>query len=843
MLHEMLMEQYADPATALLAPTGVRAAANAPSPAFEIDPDVARSGYAQHCRPELARLLRALRLDAVYVRAEGNYLWRAEGSSTIKTLDLVGGYGAGLFGHYHPELVEQLTEAVRSRVPFLAQGSCRAAAAELAAELARMAGDDYLVCFTNSGTETVEAALKHLQLERGRGAIVGLTGAFHGKTLGAIQLTSAYRAPYAHWSPDIRSIDPWDAATWPALESALGEIAGVFVEPMLGEGGVRPLPQAFIDWLNLTIVPAGIPIIADEVQTGMGRTGSFLLCTQLGLKPDYICLSKSLGGGLAKIGALLIRRSRYVPEFSIQHSSTFAEDDLSCRIALKALALLERDRLPQRCKELGAHLLKMLEKLRAQYPGVIKEVRGQGLMVGLELHDLTDSASKALRAVSTFEYLGYVAAAYLLNHHNIRVAPTLSSRNTLRIAPSAYISTAELDKFGLALAQLCEILSAGDVGHLFRPRTAWAPRDVVNRIAALGTRREPAKVARRVAFVGHLIEPSDLAIADPSLAGLSESELQLFVDDTAEAVGPVIYEQHHVRSITGEQVHLSFIGLNLYSKQIAQAWRKRKAGWIRESIRSAVELARDNGCQVVGLGGYTSIVTHNCEAVVTPGIELTSGNALTAGMGILALKQAAAQQGIELHSARLAIVGATGNIASIYAAMLAREVAELVLVVRDVTASKVGIVCNNIRAAAPDIRITVTDDMHKLRGCTLIVTASNAAQPLIHPEHLSDAPTAICDISVPSDVAATVATQKPNVLVLQGGNVRLPHDPDFGIHGVRLEAGHVFACMAETLLMGLEGGTMSGSQGSLSFAGVETALAMAAKHGFSLGGFRTFQTI
>jgi predicted amino acid dehydrogenase len=166
-----------------------------------------------------------------------------------------------------------------------------------------------------------------------------------------------------------------------------------------------------------------------------------------------------------------------------------------------------------------------------------------------------------------------------------------------------------------------------------------------------------------------------------------------------------------------------------------------------------------------------------------------------------------------------------------------------VLVVRDVAASKVGIVCNNIRAAAPDIRITVTDDMHALRDCTLIVTASNAAQPLIHPEHLNDAPTAICDISVPSDVAATVATQKPNVLVLQGGNVRLPHDRDFAIHGVRLEAGHVFACMAETLLMGLEGGTMSGSQGSLSFAGVETALAMAAKHGFSLGGFRTFQTI
>ena len=106
---------------------------------------------------------------------------------------------------------------------------------------------------------------------------------------------------------------------------------------------------------------------------------------------------------------------------------------------------------------------------------------------------------------------------------------------------------------------------------------------------------------------------------------MSESELQLFVDDTAESVGPVIYEQHHVRSITGEQVHLSFIGLNLYSKQIAQAWRKRKAGWIRESIRSAVELARDNGCQVVGLGGYTSIVTTTARPSSPPASSLLRG--------------------------------------------------------------------------------------------------------------------------------------------------------------------------------------------------------------------------
>jgi predicted amino acid dehydrogenase len=226
-----------------------------------------------------------------------------------------------------------------------------------------------------------------------------------------------------------------------------------------------------------------------------------------------------------------------------------------------------------------------------------------------------------------------------------------------------------------------------------------------------------------------------------------------------------------------------------------------------------------------------------------PGIRLTSGNALTAGMGILALKQAAAQQKIALSGARLAIVGALGNIASIYAAMLAREVGELVLVVRDRNSPRVEGVTKQIRQAAPDVKIEVVEDLHVLRDCQLIVAASSAAHPLIHAHHLSERPTAICDISVPSDVAPSLQTERPNALVIQGGNVRLPHNPEFHVLGLPLERGHVFACMAETLLMGLEGEAMRGSRGALSFADVEDALAIAAKHGFELGNFRQFHTI
>jgi 5-hydroxydodecatetraenal 1-aminotransferase len=216
------------------------------------------------------------------------------------------------------------------------------------------------------------------------------------------------------------------------------------------------LPDEFVQWISPLCHRAGVPIVVDEIQSGMGRTGTFLACQQMGLEPDYLCLSKSLGGGLAKIGALLVKRQRFVEEFSIKHTSTFAEDDFSCDIAYKALELLERDRLPKRCAALGRFLADQLEELRSIYPDKIREVRSHGLMIGFELQDHSDSYT--LGALSQQGYLGYFAAAFLLNEHDIRVVPTLSDPCTLRIEPSAYISEHDLTRFVHAAEDLCESL-------------------------------------------------------------------------------------------------------------------------------------------------------------------------------------------------------------------------------------------------------------------------------------------------------------------------------------------------------------------------------------------------
>ncbi len=789
--------------------------------------------YGHYCRPGLVRMLQALSLDAVYERAEGDRLWQRKGDSLVEVLDLVGGFGANLFGHYHPELVAEDRRLQERQVPILAQGSCRSGASLLAKALCERLGD-YICIFTNSGAETVEAALKHAYLERGRPVYWALEKAFHGKTLGAIQLTPAYREPYSSFGPQVRFLNPYDSSTWEEAAAEADQVSAAYVEPVQGEGGINLIPEAFANWLAALCRQKGIPLVVDEIQSGMGRTGAFLASQALGLKPDYLCLSKSLGGGLAKIGALLIKRDRFVEEFSVKHTSTFAEDDRSCLLALKALEILDRDGLAKRCELLGEHLKENLEKLQQRFPAQIKEVRGVGLMVGVELQDLSDSPSSTLRMLSQQDYLGYLATAYLLNVHRIRVAPALSQPSTIRIEPSAYISKGDLDYFVDALSKFCEALQALDIAHLtaFQIDKPSAPVTSYNEPRPF--KREAPRTSRRVAFLGHLILPEHAPLWDPSLIAFQPSDLEAFMAKPSRILGPTIFDQINVQSVRGDEVHLKYIALDLTPRQVLSAMQSRDTGWITEKIEASVKLAREEDCSVIGLGAYTSIISGNCQRVKTNGIALTSGNSLTIGMGIKALKRSAAKAGIELPAARLGIVGATGNIATTYAVMMVPEVAELILVVRDTTSPRLQSVVEQIKTAAPKTKITVVTELTSLRYCELIVTASNTAEPLIHPEHLSQNPVVICDISVPTDVSQEVYIQRPNAVIIHGGVVRLPRNEDFIIGGLPLDRGHVYACMAETLLMGLEGVNSHGSFGPVKPEGVSRALAMAEKHGFEL---------
>jgi acetylornithine/succinyldiaminopimelate/putrescine aminotransferase/predicted amino acid dehydrogenase len=790
------------------------------------------NAYQNYCRPSLMQLLTAVGLDVAYVQSHGDWVFRREPTGGLRpVLDMVGGYGVNLLGHGHSELVSHAQQLLAARVTGFVQASIRTNAGALAEALVDVLGPHYVI-FTNSGAETVEAAIKHAHLETGRRRFWALKGAFHGKTVGAIQLTESYCDQFSTLGPPVRFLDPNDPASLQAAAAEAHEVAALFIEPIQGEGGVRGLAPAFVEWAKQICAMHDIPIVADEIQTGMGRTGSWLASTELGLDPAYICLGKALGGGLAKIGALLVKRERFVHEFSKIHTSTFAEDDWSCGVALRALEIARRDDVAGRCRAAGAKLLAKLRSLQADYPEQIKEIRGRGLLVGIELLPLHDQPSAILQMLSEQEHLGYFAAAYLLQEHDVRVLPTMSNPMTLRVEPSAYIRDEELDRFVEALRCWCRAVRAVDMAHVTRHYVGLSAGPVQDHSTARRFTREHARTRRRVGFIGHLATPEDVISFDPSMRNFGNEHFAPFLERCGRILEPTICHSENIRSLTGEEVHVSFIGLSMTAPQIMQAIADGDSQWMVAKIELAAELARDVGCDIIGFGGHTSILTRNCQSLRIDGVALTSGNSLTVGLGVRAMQAAAARKQIRLCDAKLGIIGAAGNIGSAYATSIAPHVREVVLVVRHMSKTVEDLRAEIVRCA-PSTKVTVTRNPDRLRECALIVTASNSGRPILKAEHVSEEACVICDIAVPSDVAPCVYRDRPLATVFQGGLARLPLNPELQLPGMHLPPGHVFACLGETLLMGLEGARVHGSYGALTPQGIEHALYAADRHGFS----------
>ncbi|GAA3868626.1 aminotransferase class III-fold pyridoxal phosphate-dependent enzyme [Saccharothrix violaceirubra] len=310
---------------------------------------------------------------------------------------------------------------------------------------------------------------------------VTLEGGFHGKLAGSVQLThnADYRTPFSALAAQARFVpldqpgavkDMVDGERASVLDIVVegGEvrvvehdfplIAAFVVEPIQGEGGIRVVSAELAAEIQEAAASVGAPVVVDEIQSGMGRSGAFLASTLIGLRGDYYTLAKSLGGGVAKASVLLVRESRYRPEFELVHSSTFAKDAFSCHIASTVLELLESEdgRAYRKAAELGERLTAVLEGVRADYPDVVVDVRGKGLMLGLEFAAQDTATSEAIRVNAPF--LGYAIAGYLLQAHDIRTFPTASAVTTLRFEPSVLLTEEEIGRLDRALRGAAEIL-------------------------------------------------------------------------------------------------------------------------------------------------------------------------------------------------------------------------------------------------------------------------------------------------------------------------------------------------------------------------------------------------
>ncbi|MCD9198129.1 acetylornithine transaminase [Aeromicrobium wangtongii] len=345
--------------------------------------------------------------QTVLVRGEGCHVWDADGA---KYLDLLAGIAVNALGHGHPAIVEavtrQLTTLGHTSNFFATEPQIR-----LAEKLDELVGGDARVFFTNSGTEANEAAFK-ITRRTGRTRIVVAEGSFHGRTMGALALTSkaAYREPFEPLPGDVTWVPYGDVA---ALEAAVDDsVAAVLVEPIQGEAGVVVPPEGYLQAARAVTSAHGALLWIDEVQTGMGRTGAWFAYTESGIVPDVVTLAKGLGGGLP-IGACIALGDAATLLQPGNHGTTFGGNAVSTAAALAVIATIERDGLLEHAVTIGDQLRRGL----AEHP-LVADVTGRGLLIGVVLNQPV--AAEAQKAA--------LAAGLILNNatpDRLRLAPPL----------------------------------------------------------------------------------------------------------------------------------------------------------------------------------------------------------------------------------------------------------------------------------------------------------------------------------------------------------------------------------------------------------------------------------
>ena len=380
------------------------------------------------------------------VTEAGNFAiteWTGQGSILIDALDrqfldLLGGFGLYSFGIRHPKIIAAV-KAQLDRSPQYSQEMLDPLRAQLARVLALLTPDKIQYgFFGNSGTEAVEGAMKLAKLYTGRKGFIAMINGFHGKTLGSLSLMGkkVYRKPLLPLLEGVRHVPFGDAE---AVEQALAaakavgnDMAAVVAEPVQGEAGAVVPPDEYWPRLREVCSHYGVLLIADEVQTGMGRTGEIFGVDHWKVAPDILCLGKALGGGVVPMSAFFSTAEIWecLEPNPFMHTTTTGGNPLACAAALAAVTVLLEDDLAGQAKVKGKYVLGQLRQLQERYPGVLAEVRGLGLLIAMEFP--TDD-------------IGYKVASGLFSR-GVLTAGTLTNAKSIRFEPALNIPREILDE-------------------------------------------------------------------------------------------------------------------------------------------------------------------------------------------------------------------------------------------------------------------------------------------------------------------------------------------------------------------------------------------------------------
>jgi len=403
-----------------------------------------------YINPAFVKVLRLLGFDKRYLRAQGAYLFDDQGNQII---DCLAGYGTFACGRNHPVIRQALQQAMNLDLPNLLHMGIASLSGLLARELVSVApGDLETVFFTNSGSEGVETALKYARVATGRPRIVHCDKSFHGLTLGALSVNGhgIFRDGFGPLLPAVGTV-PYNDLESLERELSRGDVAGFIVEPIQGEGVYMPDDDYLAEALELCR-KHGVIFIADEVQTGLGRTGKMFACEHWGIEPDILISAKALSGGYVPAGAVLSKRWIHKKVFSslersVVHSSTFSENDLAMAAGLATLHVLKTEKLVENAARMGERLAAGLREIGAKYE-MFREVRGKGLLLGLEFQSPKSMSLKMgwnLLHKLDASLFCQVMLIPLLHEHHVLAQVAGHHIDVIKLIPTLVVNEADID--------------------------------------------------------------------------------------------------------------------------------------------------------------------------------------------------------------------------------------------------------------------------------------------------------------------------------------------------------------------------------------------------------------
>ena len=826
--------------------------------------------FTQYLSPQIGAFLSSLKLNYQFHRGEKDSLFTYIHGKEVEVLDITGGYGTNLLGHNNPGICNEVKDFIsNNRIAICNQLSIQSHASLLAEKLNLIIGSEtgrsYRTVFSNSGTEAVEIAIHHAYfewerriekikeqqvqmyvgnknidalaiwnrnekiIEKSKSRIIAVTNSFHGYSTGARSILgnrnkrlrfsrlTNIEAVFIddrdeNWGDQLKCIIDESLITLERIVQAdheikivplkVSTIIAAFAEPVMGEGGVRIVNSDFLKELS----QHEFPLISDEIQCGLGRTGNIPECKYA----HYYLFGKALGGGIEKISAVLIDKSRFCFNFSEYYTSTFGNGELASAAGLKSLEIIEAGSLKQKAVEIGDYIKDRLTKIRNKYPSVISDVQGKGLMLSIYFNPECATENIILRILFQKEKAGYLFSAWLLNRHLIRMFPTISAPNTLRMEPSAYLTKKEADKVCTAIDELCSIIINKQMYDLFSFLMDDDPFSEDSEASVPGAfyRQDlepPAIHATRVAFIAHFAFPlKELRMLVPDFSRASDTGLRIMFNrmQTLMEMDPV---KMIALNLFHGKIHFSFWVIPLDSSEMEFLHKSGKRKQIVTKIQKAVNLAAEDGAKIISLGGFTSILTNNGLSLSEPpDLRIITGNTLTAASGLVHLKDTIKLIPEFNKPNIIGIIGSTGNIGQVITEILCEQseiCSELVLVSRSVKHTH-DFIDDLRKKKTIGAKIKSSDNINDIKNADILIVCSNTNDPIVFPHHIAhNKPVLISDLSVPSAVSQEV-NKLPNVTTMPfSAYVTLPEDKNAVISSYS-PPGTVFCCAAEAILLG-----------------------------------------